>query len=244
MYLVTSNYRFPVFIDPATEWDSMTSIFIGNPKLKPKPCVDIAIIDDEAILQDLQYMSTCSANNFPKRGQGTIEMLQASLKWVCTRYPELKEIRLTDKSYIPTNESIIPLPEYSMLVHGQTWYQRHFGAIPDPSSAVTKKIVSAYQHVRNLTVDQTRLIDVLSKKEHAKKVYEVNFKDRMKTSQDTYEFVRNTLKLLPLTGTLWIIPRATILDYPVHVSEETSGGVPRLKKHMNFYRRPYYLHPS
>jgi hypothetical protein len=194
-------------------------------------------------------MGTCSIHKFLDQGAGTVEMLQASLKWVCTKFPDIDEIHLTDKSYVPINDDYsMALPEYSMLAYGKTWYQRHFGAILDARSPTTQKIIEAYQRLRIRAVQETRLTDFVSNRHHNKKVHEVIanvFKQKLKTDQDTRHLIRTILGLPPMTGTTWVIPRDTIMSYPVQIAEEQSqqGG----RRHsafvnqMNFYRKPYYL---
>lgn len=245
MNIYTDNYQFPVHIEAATSDDPITNIYIGNPRNRPKPCIDITVIDDEAILQEVQYMSTCSTNKFLQKGHGTVEMIQGSLKWFMMKYPHISKVSLTDKSYIPVSDGYsLALPEYYMLVHGKTWYEHYFGAVLSSSSPkASHTAIQSYRTLRNKFVHETPLLSFVSAKDRSRKVYEVIseiFKKHVKNDQETYEFIRLLLRQLPLTGMSWEISRSTILGYPVNVSEKGSQKGLGKSFHKLTYRVPYY----
>lgn len=244
MSLHTANYVFPMKIDLPTDWDPSTTIYIGNPNNKPKPCIVIEVEGSSAIIQTLQYVQTCSVNTVLKKGEGTVEMVKASLKWLMQTYPEAKRIDFSDMSYIPLSKSYnMPLPEYYALVHGQTWYQQHFGAIP---SKKTKTVLQSYTTLRMMKVKDTPLVKYLPPSQHDKHVYEVigPLLKRIKSHNDAHDFLRMNLRLRPLTSTSWYIPRQTALAYDIEVSHanntQQGGGIMAKMRRKLVYYYPYY----
>lgn len=196
-----------------------------------------------AIMQTLQYTQTCSINTVLKQGEGTVEMVRASLKWLVQTHPEVERIDLSDMSYIRISKNYnMPLPEYYTLVHGQTWYQHYFGAVP---SNKTARILQSYQKLRMMQVKDTPLVDYIPPSRHGKHVYEVigPLIKRIKTHSDAQGFLNNTLHLRPLTNTTWYIPRETALAYDVDVQAKNTqhgGAIMKKMRRKLVYYYPYY----
>lgn len=59
------------------------------------------------------------------------EMLHKVIAMIKKVFPHIKEIRLTDASFIPCNRpegDILDLFTYNIALYGKTWYEMHFGA--------------------------------------------------------------------------------------------------------------------
>ncbi len=159
MYLQTKNHKFYVKYEVFGEHtNEMYFYSIGNPKLKPKPCVVISVVQMNGkwimAIQELEYYSTCSSRTL-ERKTGTIEMLQGSIKAVLKRHPNISVIELNDKSFFTLqNGDHIPLPEYRLLTKKKTWYEEHFGAIPAYEGL--ERILESYKNV-NTNIDVSTL---------------------------------------------------------------------------------------
>lgn len=244
MKLVTDNYTFPIHVEPPVEWDPIINVYVGNPNHKPKSCIDISVFDDQAILQDVEFMESCSMNKLLKQGNETVEMIRASLKWIASTYTNINYIDLTDKSYIPLQSGYhMPLPEYYMLVHGTTWYQQHLNAIP--ISDTTEHLMNSYDIFRYMSVKDTPLVAYVDENDHNKQVHQVIgniMKHVFNSDQEVYQFMKQ-MRLRPLTGHGWRITRETALNYPLSVAindEQTGGSLKKMLKKMNAYIIPYY----
>lgn len=64
------------------------------------------------------------------------DMIFATLQLCKHLHPTLKYMILQDDSFIQCqNGKQLPLPDVYMLLYGQTWYQKHFGATPEDKKA-------------------------------------------------------------------------------------------------------------
>lgn len=105
-----------------------------------RDCVNISIQvrrnESRAYLSQVIYRPTCTVGETMMRGASTINMVKALLIMVM-RHTDFDKIYLKDKSEIdcilPDEETTvykISLGLLSFILNGQTWYQKHFGAIP------------------------------------------------------------------------------------------------------------------
>jgi hypothetical protein len=105
-----------------------------------RDCVNIVIQsrrdDSRAYLSQITYRPTCAIGESMSRGSSTVLMIKALLIMVM-RDTNFDRIYLKDKSQIdcvlPGAEDAlfkVSLGLLSFILHGKTWYQKHFGAIP------------------------------------------------------------------------------------------------------------------
>ena len=118
-------------------------------------CVTFVVGDDEQediALEWVGYRPDCSEPDLPEVS-GSAEMLRAAIGVVFARFPGRDGIRFSDTSrlnrcyealaprasrasvnprLVPPDAAPVPVPlsYHGILLHGQTWYQRHFGARP------------------------------------------------------------------------------------------------------------------
>lgn len=221
MILKTDNYEF--WADIQASHDDDVDIFVGNPNGSPRPCVVFTKYGRELVLQDVVYYSTCSAPTALERGSGTVEMIRGACKAIMERFPDIDKVCLCDKSYFPgrsRRQGNVPLPEVNALVHGATWYQRHFGAVPDIR---TVRVLNPYVRIRDqpaspLLTDDARFANVTV----------AQFVERLDhPDEETVVRILDLLRLKRLTGTSWEIPRASVMQYPVDarfVDDDLRGG--------------------
>ncbi len=219
MLLRSDDYEFSTSISTA-DWGTYkeTTILIGNPRGRPRPCMMLTIQDgfsNEAVLQDLMYYSTCSAPRQLERGAGTVAMVKSAFTAVMNRFPDVSKIVLQDKSYYPdARRGNLPLPEYSALAHGQTWYQRHFGATPGDHR--TAAVCQQYRTVRTASAEALGGDASSTVAEH--------IAGMPQPTEPEFDDIRRRLKLSRLSGMVWEIPRAAVMQYGVRGEFVDKGG--------------------
>ena len=80
-------------------------------------------------ISDLFYRERCRALGYLKQGVGTQLLLHASVLIAVALFPKLETLILQDESTFSCDNvwgdtESVPLADYSMLVYGETWYQR------------------------------------------------------------------------------------------------------------------------
>jgi hypothetical protein len=228
MYLEVDGYKFPVNLIE-NSWDSDVVLQVGNPHCRPKPCLQVTFDPNGwlAGIDILAYHTTCSVSKRRfERGSGAIVlMVKAALQWLMRTYPKLCRVVLADESYFTYHEDVYLLPEKMILTEGQTWYQKHFGAVPDKGG--THKIVAKYQRVYEKHGEEVR---------------------KLPDSAWLSKNIEATLKKFPelenihLSGRQWSIHRKTIeaYDIPIVTLHMDGGGRSGagLKHMMASLRRP------
>jgi hypothetical protein len=132
---------------------------------KKRPCLSLFFYCDTAIssippqilstanLSNIEALDTCiettvSTNTSPNVSFG-YELLNAIVIHLREKFPYIKQLKLSDASYIPcdirTNDTV-DLLSYSIAHYGKTWYERYFHAYTMPNSAYTtyRKKVDVY----------------------------------------------------------------------------------------------------
>ena len=187
--LRVNNLIFPVEISPAEYSPDLVDVYIGN--LSGRPCIHITVDKSNVktvTLQTLYYFRECSKDT---------RMLKGVLKWIVDEY-DVQRVEFTD-----TSGQSLMLPEMMVLTQGQTWYQKHFGAIP--GSDFTKSTLKAYLAVRKAFPDDFESLPLSSWEE-----------TNIAKTLEKYALLRDKC----MTGTTWTITRATIEDYDVvHFTE-------------------------
>lgn len=91
--------------------------------------------EKELVLSGLSYKKKCRIGAEMERGIQTVYMIKSLLIYALQEYPEFDYVGLMDMSSRECMEGgeQLDLAEYNYWLYGKTWYQRNFGAIPDPT---------------------------------------------------------------------------------------------------------------
>lgn len=220
MLLRTDDDVYNADISTVT-WDSFTEtrIVVGNHEVN----LTVTIDGWEAMVQDLLY-DGCMPS-------GTVQMVKSAFRAVMRAYPDVFKIVLRDRSHAPDGRGdYIPLPEYHMLVHGQTWYQEHFGATPGDHR--TAREYMKYRRARMAPVSSAL-------GEEGTGTVAEYVAGIVNPTEEALDDIRSRLRHLNmLSGTLWEIPRSTVLQYGVR-GEFEDGDVP-LAGSWKRTRTPYF----
>ena len=111
-----------------------------------KGCVNITVevpreINDErfkfledskyiAFISEIGYNRKCNIHNNLPKGQGTNDMVNTAMTFICERYPWIKSFTLNDNSYFycKENKKVIDLTHISILTNGKTYYEKYYNA--------------------------------------------------------------------------------------------------------------------
>lgn len=199
--LVSDGYRFPLIEQRYDFEPGLVDIWIGNPKCKPKPCINISAFEEkDAILNDIAFYPTCSISEktFLRRSNAMKHLVMASLRWLIDAFPAVDEVQLTDKSYFGNGDQIVMLPEKMVLCEGATWYQKHLFAEPADLTRITlKRYVALHKRFGN----EFRALPIEA-------WYETNISNTLKKYDG---FLART----QLSGSVWKVSKETILSYPI-----------------------------
>lgn len=118
--------------DPSQEMDR---VWYGGRK---KNCVQYSIYWDEEEgkyphLEGISYNENCTLNsdlNLEKK-TGTIRLVKSSIQFIASLYPTIQGVLFKDTSMMKCLGNVrIPLSEFYIAKHGETWYQSKFKAKP------------------------------------------------------------------------------------------------------------------
>lgn len=194
MYLENLGYKFPLVIVNFDFEPDVINIWIGNPNCKPKPCIDITVFNEKEAM--INPSCSNSPKTFERRSEGMKILLKSTLRWLIEKYPKITQIHLTDKSYFGD-------PEKMVLTEGMTWYQKYFGALPEPTTAlILRKFVSLH---------------TLHKNDFQKLKNDAWFDLNIRTTLLPYKtFVEHH----QLSGTSWFITKETIESYDIPIPND------------------------
>jgi len=116
-------------------YDQVYTIKYGDPESPQGPCVELTYDESEPSKLKLDYISffpRCSIKGDLQQGDGTREMLASILKLCSEKFMSIKKIIFNDAAAFECNDENgrVVLSYYYLLLHGQTWYEKHFHAIP------------------------------------------------------------------------------------------------------------------
>lgn len=135
-YIVkTANHTFKMTVKRGVNY-YFVNLGGNNPKLT---CIDIFVYDNKqiAVLQQVSYDSQCNLRGDLSRGGGTVDMVCAALLAVKKLFPQLTDIKFDDVANIPCdNGRSVSLASYYLAFRRKTWYEMHFGAIPNTKDAL------------------------------------------------------------------------------------------------------------
>ena len=201
------QYTFPMYIE---EEDDVLDIYIGNLKRRNAPCICISIFKpSDVVLQDLSFLPHCSISEklLQKGDDSVVVMLKAVLKWLVTKYDFIQDIEFTDNSKFETRKGTAYLADKCVLIEGQTWYMKHFGA--EASSSSAKIALKSYMNL------------------HEKHKNEIVSLDKDIWLQENLEVLYTKFPSINgkrISGTTWKITKNTIKKYNVNPIEVQIGG--------------------
>jgi len=107
-------------------------ISYGDPHSPEGACVYMSYEAGERLmkLDSIVWAPRCAASGRLERGAGTRDMLASVLRVCFDSFPSLERICFNDVAAIPCQGRDVTLSYMSLCRHGQTWYERHFGARP------------------------------------------------------------------------------------------------------------------
>ena len=115
-------------------------------------CVDILIgggasargEEDKTITRvaSLEHGKNCSVTDLLPNKQGTNQMFLSTLA-LCVEKIGVERIQLIDASNFMCGDMIVDLYIHNLLVHGETWYERKYGATPEDSQVALTKAKEA-----------------------------------------------------------------------------------------------------
>jgi hypothetical protein len=87
-------------------------------------------VKQKAQMEGLSYKVNCNLTNDIVKGQGTIELVHATIAFIKKKFPFVTHFIYSDASTIQCSNKIqVPLPYVHMAKHGLTWYQDKFDAV-------------------------------------------------------------------------------------------------------------------
>lgn len=113
----------------------------------------------EGIL-NVAFDTECNVNGNLPRGNGTIAMIHATIAMMYHVYPPTTILYLKDHSHVLCESQKLYLPPIEIAKYGQTWYQRHFGAVPEIAK-ITEKL-SEWQRLCVQRVSWSQFWDQIS----------------------------------------------------------------------------------
>lgn len=125
----TLNYEFILRITTA---DNLVQVQYGDPTNQEGPCMELSYdtnMPTKIELENMMYVSRCSVDEHLQKGSGTVEMMRSMIAICKLLMPSAKRMYFKDASEFPCNDQRMFLAHYSLLLHGQTWYERHFQAV-------------------------------------------------------------------------------------------------------------------
>jgi hypothetical protein len=110
----------------------------------------------DLILSRLSYKPICTVGDSMRRGHDTRLMIKTMLLFCMRKYDIYQSVSFKDDASFDCRISHdtttqIPMDIYNVVVHGKTWYQRYFGAIPiyEDHSRKLEESLNLLQHSIN-----------------------------------------------------------------------------------------------
>lgn len=124
----TTKYSF---IMDVIYYNNVYTIKYGDATNREGPCMDLTYDTSTPTsikLESLQYDARCSIDKLLQRKEGTRDMIQSILKVCLNAFPSIKRVFFNDVSAIQCNGINLFLSYFYLVNHGQTWYEKYFGA--------------------------------------------------------------------------------------------------------------------
>jgi hypothetical protein len=229
-----------------TETDDEDNILVGGLKMK---CVNIIIdkIKNIGLLELLQHNFKCSLFTNLQKGEEVKNLIENSLHFVISKYPELKYIEFIDNSFIICkNKNRVSLPDITFVKYNKTWYEKNFGAIPSKNLKDNIKILKK-QILKNLNKKLKLNLEDFMNEYYSNKFFKnKNFMDLIKNiyiknmllkdfldkimeyDYIFYEKIFSDLIGNLLQGTKWIIKIDTIQKYDI--TSDITSDITNTKK--------------
>lgn len=105
--------------------------YFGDATNRHGPCIHIDVDTETptvASLANVMYSPRCNLMQNMAKGNGTVRMLQTALSVVLKAIPTIQKVNFNDVSSYDCSGKNVWMPYYHLVVHGNTWYEKHFGA--------------------------------------------------------------------------------------------------------------------
>jgi hypothetical protein len=146
IYVVkTGDLEFTLHV---VHYDSIYTVRFGDTDNQAEgPCMELTYDTNEPHLlklDNVQYRSTCTDNTKMKPGKHTRIMIRTALTICVQHFPDIRRVRFFDVSEVECQKSQnLNLGYFSLVLHGQTWYERHFKA--KPTLTINKQKLEAFR---------------------------------------------------------------------------------------------------
>jgi hypothetical protein len=217
----TPHYSFQMEImqNKKTVYNSYYFI-VGD---KQRPCLEGSInlettsnnerykqYENIASLDKIDALTECSLEDTSTEYQNKYsfgrELLDTILFFINSQFPQVKNIKLTDMSFIPCNRNtndILDLLSYSIALYGQTWYEKNANAYikPNEKYELYRNQVKNYMDKKTKTDMNFEYFYniILNKNMYAKELVNENYEiyeNMFKESQSFPDFFSKINKLI------------------------------------------------
>jgi hypothetical protein len=141
-----------------------------------------------ASLTKIDALTECSLEDTSTEYQNKYsfgkELLDTILFFINSQFPQIKNIKLTDMSFIPCNRKqndILDLLSYSIALYGKTWYEKNANAyfLPKEKYEMYRNQVKTYMDKKTKTDMKFEYLYniVLNKNVYAKELVTENYED-------------------------------------------------------------------
>ena len=119
--------------------------------------------DGRPIISELEYFKNCSLGDTMERKSGTHHMVSATISFCADLLEDnFKKFRVQDETYFWCGHGRVDMWLHNLLVYGETYYERKFGATPDPEHSDIDRWASTKARLRTENVTRD-LVTILSK---------------------------------------------------------------------------------
>lgn len=156
-FTLTANSRRYYVVKRDYDVDGKVVYLIGNNVSATCVMLSVDPVNSEAILQTIAYYDTCGeGGDFNEEKRDTVNMVLGLLHVAIQQNKALFHacgdiIKLKDTSHLGnvTHEGqqmpTVLLADYYKLTIDQTWYEKHFGAVPNPSDEALVNLLDGYK---------------------------------------------------------------------------------------------------
>ena len=128
----TSIKVVPATFKPQDNFDALQA---GNAASFPfgNTCLIISSGERRPIISELEYFKNCSLGDTMDRKSGTRHMVSATISFCADLLGDnFKKFLVQDATYFWCGHGRVNMWLHNLLVYGETYYERKFGATPDP----------------------------------------------------------------------------------------------------------------
>lgn len=122
-------------------------------------CSNISVYskrDTVASINNLKYSKRCNITEDLESGTGTRHLLNTSMNFVLTMFPNIKTFTLNDASNKDCNKThSVSLVYYYLVFYGETWYSKTFHAYLKKDTEAYKTLQVFFEKINNISTKKT-----------------------------------------------------------------------------------------